>query len=482
MTFKIQAIMKYLVTTFIVLMAGLGFSKAQELDCKKNQLRYEKLLKDKQYQAAYPIWKEQLTNCPKLIVNIYNHADNILEPLIKEASGAKKEQYIDDLMLSFDQRLKYFPEDKNLYKGNKIMAELEFGRIDSLTAFNKMNEVFDVALNTNTKTSSKLLDTYLEDAVHLYYYKKLNDDQYLQSYDKLRKVVDLNIELRNEEKAPLEDKLYGKTDSLGNVLVAKTKLNYKEQQIYDNSVENIAYLQESDSIYSNFFNRYMKMTCSNVNRIVAEGFEQNKDNDQWLIQYYWLMYDEECNSPEYEKVLAILMERYPPEKGGISGGSSSRSVNGSALLAGQQYNTGNYSGAIANFKKAIQESSSTNSKAQYAVNIAAAYSKLGSWGNVVNWANQALSYRPGYSQANKLIAFAYYKGAGQLPGNSIKQRAAGWVAADFARRAGDSKTAAQYDRSAPSSEECFLNGITPGSSYKVEGWINKTTTARCVKR
>ncbi len=482
-TKEIMITMKQLISTMFVLILGLTFLQAQ--DCDKNQRRYEQLMKNDQMKAAYPIWKGQLEDCPKSIVNIYNHAEVILPPLIETATGAEKEQYIDDLIKAYTQRLQYFPENKNMFIGDKVSYELAYGRIDSLDAHQKLKEVFNKATNDRSKLSFTTINTFFNNALTLYYYKKISDEEYVTVYDNIKKGIQLNVDLRNEEKAPLEDKIYGKTDSLGNVLVPKSKLTYKEQQIYDNDTANISFLKKYEGIYDDYFAQYLELNCYNLDRLVNEGYDKNVDNNEWLLQYYYLMLDKECDSPAYAKVEARLMVLYPPEPGQdqiTDTDGPSRSVNNCALQAQKLYKSGQYSAAIEKFKCAIESASSNNTKGSYAANIANCYSKLGSYSNTVTWANKALNYKPGYDAAYLLIANAYYKGAGQLPGDQYKQRAAGWVAADYARRAGRADIAAQYDRSAPSSEECFLQGITKGSSYKVGGWINKTTTARCVKR
>ncbi len=477
--------MKQLKYLFLVMLFGLGIANAQE-ECNTNQVRYQQLMKKGQLEQAYPLWKGQLDNCPKFTINIYNHADNILVPLISKASGAKKEQYVDDLMQAYKQRLQYFPEDKNLVKGDYISYQLKYGRLDSLQAEKQLHEVFQKAISDRTKISANTLENYFYNGVYLYYYGKITDPQYLEMFDEVKQAIQVNIDIRNQEKEPLEDKIYGKTDSLGNVIVAKAPLDNREKQIYTNDTANISFLQNVNTEYDGIFNQYLEMNCFNLNRIVEEGYASNVDNKDWLKRYYFMMQDQACDSPTYAKLENRLLELYPESSGqavneGTSGGGgnglSNNAIKGTSLYGKKQY-----SAAIPYLKKAIDETSNNNNKANYAVMVANCYAQTGSYQAGVSWANKALEYKPGYGTAYQIIAYCYYKGAGQLPGNSYQQRAAGWVAADYARRAGDGKTAAQYDMSAPSSQECFMNGIDKGSTYKVGGWINKSTTARCVNR
>ncbi len=479
MNSKKSNIMKHVLVAFWVLVAGLGFITAQSGDCNKDQLRYERLMKNNQMEAAYPIWKSQFTNCPDYKVNIYNHAAEILNPLIEKATGDQKEQYINELISSFDQRLKYYPENKNLYEGEKISYQLDYGKMDSITAMNKLEKVIDNAIANRTILSFNTINSFFNDVINLYYYDKISDDQFVNVYDKTKKAMALNVDIWNEKKASLDEKINGKPEGV-------KSLDFKEKQVYTNSVENVKFLTEYDSIYTGYFNQYLEMNCTNIARIVNDNYDSNIDNNEWLLQYYYLMQDLDCNSPAYTKIENRVTDIYttirPNTNPDNNPNRPARVPNPCAIEATKLYRAGNFSAAADKFKCALDGASSNNDKAQYALNVASMYSKTGSWSNVVTWANKALSYKPGYNKANELIAYAYYKGAGQLSGNSVQQRAAGWVAADYARRAGNRKLAAQYDASAPSSEECFLNGITPGSSYTVGGWIGKTTTARCVKR
>lgn len=484
-TLKSKIMSKFLYLLIVFAFMSINF-KAQSIDCNKNYLQYEKIYNAKDYAAAYPLWKKELEECPSYVVNIYNHASELLPALIEKSSGAQKETYVNDLMEAYKKRLQYFPQDKNMQEGDYISYQIAYGKIDSLQGHNELKKIFSNAMQNNTKLTFYTINTFFNNALTLYYYHKISDDEYVTVYDNVKSAIQVNIDIRNREKAPIEDKLYGKEDADGNVVVQPTKLTYQEEQIRNNDLANIEYFRKYDSIYDVYFNQYLDLNCNNLSRIVSQGFDSNKNNKDWVLKYYYLMQDKDCSTPEFAKIESQINVLYPPGQAVASNGGSSnsgRAAPSSNAIEGQRmYKSGNFSGAIPKLQAAIDETSNNGNKASYAALIANSYGRMNSYANAKTWAYKALSYKPGYSTAYLILADIYYRGAAQVPGDAFAQRAAGWAAGDMARRAGDSRRAAQYDASAPSSQECFVKGISAGSPYKVGGWIGTTTTAKCVKR
>jgi hypothetical protein len=68
----------------------------------------------------------------------------------------------------------------------------------------------------------------------------------------------------------------------------------------------------------------------------------------------------------------------------------------------------------------------------------------------------------------------------------LEKAAIFWVVVDYynkARRGDDcaadaANKASDYKKYFPNKEDAFMEGLQEGKSYKVEGWINETTTVR----
>jgi tetratricopeptide (TPR) repeat protein len=103
------------------------------------------------------------------------------------------------------------------------------------------------------------------------------------------------------------------------------------------------------------------------------------------------------------------------------------------------------------------------------------------------YALKVLELKPSDGNAYILIGDAYAAGAGACGDNDLTKRAPYWAAVDkyqTAKRIDPSiapiadKRISSYAASFPSMETIFFYGLKQGEGYRVECWINESTTVR----
>ncbi len=102
------------------------------------------------------------------------------------------------------------------------------------------------------------------------------------------------------------------------------------------------------------------------------------------------------------------------------------------------------------------------------------------------YARKALEAKQGYCDALMLIGDIYVAASRSFGNSNLEKSAVFWVAVDYYAKARNSDDCAMeaaqkmmdYRKYFPNKEDAFMEGLQAGQTYKVEGWINETTTVR----
>ena len=85
------------------------------LRCLKNLSLFSEYVKQKSYADALPSWEIVYNECPLASKRVYTDGVKIKEWQIKtEKDKTQKNAYIDELMAIYDQRIKYFGNDRKI--------------------------------------------------------------------------------------------------------------------------------------------------------------------------------------------------------------------------------------------------------------------------------------------------------------------------------------------------------------------------------
>ena len=75
---------------------------------------YTELVKQKNFEEALPAWRYVFFNAPAFQMNTYIRGEAIMEYMIQKT---KKKEYVDTLMMVYDQRIKYFGDNDRYGEG-----------------------------------------------------------------------------------------------------------------------------------------------------------------------------------------------------------------------------------------------------------------------------------------------------------------------------------------------------------------------------
>ncbi|MGB0524271.1 MAG: tetratricopeptide repeat protein [Flammeovirgaceae bacterium] len=168
---------------------------------EKNAL-YTDALDMKDFKTAVAPLEWLLSNTPNLNKSIYINGEKIYRTLEKTAQGEEKIALQDKLLKLFDDRIKYFGQEKTVIqkKGTKLYGFM-IKRDDAkdkyeeyLTFYEKIHELCGV----KTKRSNLIYN--MDFVYRLGKMKKLTEDQIIEKYEKIAETVEVNTEKATGDK------------------------------------------------------------------------------------------------------------------------------------------------------------------------------------------------------------------------------------------------------------------------------------------
>lgn len=469
--------MNRIITLIIAVTALLGVQQVNAQNCDKFEIQLNKAVKSKDYDAAYPILNKALAECPNQKINLYNFGETILEHKVESATDdASKKKFAQELGNLIDKRITNFPDEKAAFwKGEKVNYLQKYGVYDKMQAYNAYKDVFSSNGEGTQKLSANTVLTYYSTALELMNEGSLQFEEVLEVYFDTKKVAEDNIDLRSAEIGTLAEKL----DSI--------KLSPAEKQTMENAQAAKDVFVEVNESMEAVLEQYT--TCDNIAPMFINKFEEKKNDLEWLGGSYQALASKDCYDlpimeqleNQYKIVWESENKTNQPDK------VVTRSTVASSFGSGaRKFKSGNYSGAIADFKNAMNEVSGRQ-RGDVAYYIALSYQKTGSLSNAVSWAKKAANYKPGWGAPYQLIAGAFGSSANSCGSSQFQKLATYWVAADYANKACsvDSrscswarKAARSYEGTAPSAEMYFGQGKKKGDRVTINCLGGATTRVR----
>ncbi|MBO5553175.1 MAG: hypothetical protein J5937_03120 [Paludibacteraceae bacterium] len=410
-------------------------------------------LKNKDYETAYEQWMTVFTTCPDIQRQLYTDGARILEALYKKAGDNEQEKIriANLIMQMYDKRMQYFGDDERY----PISYILSTKAVDYKTYFEGT-------------------EAYSRDTVYTWLHEAMKHDQASPFLTALEMLFNMSYEnyqadKTNQEKADLF------VEDYNNVLVGLAIL------VDDTTYANRELAGQKKDWFDQQFAQSGVADCSKLDELYGKVVKENADDYSVLRRLAALYRQMDCEeSPVYAEAVAQMKRLRPAESYG----------SGSANMAKRCLKNKDYQGAIANFKKALTETSSATDKADYLFLIAQCYYASRSYSTAVDYAKQSLGVKPGQGRCYMLIGNCY-AAAKPYPGNTAKDKILNktvfWAACDmFERAKADPSTAskaasaiATYSKYFPSKEERFdLPKEFKGSTFFVGGWVNVTTRIR----
>lgn len=398
------------------------------------------LLKDNKsnghFKQAAPSLNWLLTSYPQLHTSVYIYGADVYEGLAKaEKDPAKKQIYVDSLMLIYDLRIKNCGEEASvtnrkavhfyMFNINKSGKEKELLELMDKTFELAGNDVMDATLVPYMQVMQ----------INKIKLKKLTDDEILKRYDRLMSVVDAKIKEAQAAGKPVDR--YKK---------------YKEQ---------IDEILLSDGMLDS-------MDCAFIKKNLEPKFKANPADPDMARKVFLLMLKAKCTD---DPVWLEAGEAYIKDNPDFTIIKN---------LAIKYWVQDNFSKAEELFKKALQVASSNKDKAEILINLAGVEAKKGDKPQARELLRQALAAEPGNKEAYEKIGDLYMTSSKDCSKEQsyAEDRLIFIAAYEMYAKAGNQQKMAQAKSQFPSNEELFTVGWKEGESKKIECWIGETVVLR----
>ena len=452
--------LKFAVFTLVLLLTANITVKAQTDEAKqqKCQIEYNKFrvdAKSKNYEAAYEPWLWTFENCPDLSINIYKVGADIAEYRYNNCKDAsKKDEALDLVKKVAKQRLEYFPDDSpgRVYSDvGMFLHKIEASEAEVYSYLEK-------AYNTEASDMGVV-------AIPLYF-KGFIDRNRNSSVQKIFDMYDNLNDVINTKMNAFSKKLdgYTKIEEEGGLLTDK-QARYKNA--YSTNLEGLG---QAASVLTDMTEEFA--TCDRLIPLYESEFNTMSNDITWLQRSASRLQTKGCtDSNLYDRIV----EKY------VNMDQSPRSNVSYAYL---QLKKGNETKALEYFKKAVDLETDAYKKADILLTIAKLMKNKGRFSEARSYANQALESRSSLGEAYLLIAQMYASSANTCGGGNVfRTRMVYQAALAKAQRAkavdpGISSLANRFINSyaakAPSTEDVFIEGLAPGSSYSIGCWIGES--------
>ena len=426
-------------------------------------------VKNKDFNTAYNAWKVVFTEFPVARVDTYINGIKILTELIKaESDPAKKEEYIKELMLVYDNQIKYIDKLQEITKtrlsagnilGRKAMAYIQYYKDAPVdTVYNMFAKAVEMEKGMSEYT---VTERFMKYSAMKFKKDKSHGEQIIEDYlnasvyivEVLDKYHD-NIEACNERY---------KAD--GNPKDSINAINYGKM---------IDASRISKSNIDAYFINSGAATCEDLNNIYMTKLEDNKENLEYLNKVISVMSMLKCTENDaYLTASEYALAIEPTSKAAMGCGF-------------RYFKRGETDKAMELFDQAIELEASITTKADLCNKVGNVYYILGNYAKARSYALKALSLNSKFGAPHILIAQCY-AAKPQWSDDETLNACTYFVCIDRLERAKAvdpsvkkeaDKYIATYKKYFPKPEEMFMRGYNEGKSLTIGGWINETTTVK----
>ena len=418
--------------------------------CIMNLVLYGDHVKQQKFDDAYEPWRVVFNECPLAKgTNLYVDGVKIAKAKIK-SDKANRATYIDLLMQVYDQRIKYFSDNKNYpasyLKGMKALDMLSLKPNDKGVRKEAVANLNEAINGTPSTIQPAFVQTYMLQTVNQFKDGEVPADDVVNAYLKCADVLP-----RIEAAAP-----------------EKTKA--KTQELVSTTQEQVEQI----------FAQSGAADCQTIIKIFGPQLAANTGDADWLKKTNKLLSAGDCTESDLYYATSESLHKIAPEAG---------SARGLAKMYLKQSETDK---ALSYYDEAIKLETDDKLKAQYYYEKSAVLFANQNFAAAKAAAQQAANIRGQWGAPYLLLGKIYAAGAKNIGAKDYEKKAGYWAACDkFAKaKAIDSSESVQkeasdlirqYSQYFPSKEDLFFEGIQDGTSYHVGGFINENTTVRAKK-
>ena len=415
---------------------------ADSAECIKYLSYYQEYYKQKNYDSAFPNWRQAMRVCPPTAsANMIGaHGSTLVTREISRSAKdkAKVQQLVDTLLMLQDLKVQYYPKMRVSSLNSKGQYIINYRSKDK-EYLNK--ELLAIVGQLGPQTDSRILFNTLESSINLFQDGSRSAEDVLDVYEKVIDCI---------ENAPAKDS------------VARAKNN------------------KAKSDMETVFAQSNVASCDDIIRIFTPKLDADPDNMALCGNIVRLMNaaDGCWNNDLYMRAVVALHNSAP----------TSKTAYGLYKLNSANNNMDQ---AITYLDQAISLAEDNATIAQYSYELAAVCQQNGNRSKAYAAASKAASLDCGYAGKAHLIMGDLWL-ATSCGGNEITSRAKYWAAADFygmaanedpsiaaEARSRQGRCAAGY----PSVADAFMYGYSNGQGLTAScGGMSKSTTVRLVNR
>lgn len=441
--FIIIALLQLFFSTFIVnYCTGQNDSKygKDSVKCMINLSLYHEFVKQKNYIDAFAPWKIVFNECPGASKNIYKDGVEIIKYFInKETDADNKNKLIDTLMMVYEQRIKYFGNDKKYPEGyilgRKGIDLLKYRKDKIAEAYQYLSESIKLQ---DKKTKAKVLTSYMQATIKQYKSGKITKEQVVENYAKAIEIIEFILKKNPENK----------------------NLNITKDNI------------------EKLFTTSEAADCEALIKLFTPKFKESPEDIDLLKNITKLLDKQNCNESELFFEACVQLDKLEP---------SARSKYNIAKMSLKKCN---YNRAANYYKQAIELEQDNLEKSKYYYELGViTSSKLGQPELARNYAYKAIELNRKCGKPYILIGNIYASVSKECGENKFEQRTVYWVAVDKYKKAKSidpsvadeaNKQIAIYSKYFPDLEliHFHIGADQIGKPYTVGCWINETTIVR----
>ena len=472
---------KTLTLTVVCAFASASFVTAQDLTkkygedsvaCITNASLYREVFKQRNYKEAYTPWKAVVADCPMSTRYIFADGPVILDALLKdEKDESVREQYIKELFDLFDLRIKCYPEDEPYTLGRIGVYTAKYRPKEYRKAYEYLGKSIDLS---GEESSPQVLDIYFQVAEVYMKNDKLSTDTLMDAYDRVSEAMELMLDKAELKLEAVMREIYKLQEAFEEETINKEDYEATYETKRKDSAQVANELQQLQNVGNNLDVRFFQhANCEMLQQIYGKKLETNKD-ERTLRQIIKFFQKAKCTDNDIFSTAVEELHKIKP-------------TGATAYFMGDLYNRKKkqYKEALEYFKEAADLYEKESEIINAYIMMADCYLKIGQYSAAREIANKILRLNPNKGVAYILIGDAYIA---SISSCSIDMPSAVyWAAADkYARaKAVDSSIEKIADdklkeaaKRFPPVEIYFNYGLQKGQSYKVECWINETTTVR----
>lgn len=413
--------------------------------CLMNYSLFSEYAKQKNYADALEPWTYCFESCPAAGKGIYIYGVKIVQWEIKNAANkTEKNERIEKLMRVYDQRIKYFGDDKRYPEayilGLKAIDYKTLKRNDLVAekqAYEWLKQSID-GLGVNV--TPKILNHYMALSFSFFSRDEITGERLLSDYEMIQGKLD-KIASRG-----------GKNESVAN------KMKESFEQTFANSGA---------------------ADCTTLETMYTAQYTATPEDKELLTKLLNLFEKTECTESDLYYKASESMHKIEP------------SASSAAGVAKMYLALENINKAVEYYTEAISLETDDEKKAQYQYTLAfITFSKFNNMPKARQYALEAIQSNTSWGDPHLLIGKMYAQSAQEqkLGKKDIENQAGYWAAVDQFNKAKrvDAACADEanqlikiYSNYFPSKEEIFFEpDYEAGKSVKVGGWIGISTIAR----